>query len=126
MREANEGLPGTLVAGETKIPGLTGSLETTRGSALKDHPPSCQGDLALLPLFPGYQAHWWVPPHSQPSWTHTVSEMSRKVEPSTPPQKMGEIGGDGGGEPSMVTGCRPVIGDPLPPALLPYMFVTAG
>ena len=49
-RECEEGVEeerlGTLDPGETKIPGLTGSLETTRGSALKCDLPSCRSDLS--------------------------------------------------------------------------------
>ncbi len=39
-----EGRPGTLVPSQTKIPGLTGSLEMARGSASRSDPPSCRSD----------------------------------------------------------------------------------
>ena len=26
----------------------------------------------LFPLLPGYQVHWWVPPHPQPTWTQLI------------------------------------------------------
>ena len=49
-REREEGVEeeclGTQDPGVTKIPGLTGSLEMTRGSAWKCDLPSCQSDLS--------------------------------------------------------------------------------
>ena len=41
---------------------------------------SCRGDCQsvagsggiLFPLLPGYQAHWWVLPHPQPTWTQLI------------------------------------------------------
>ncbi len=49
-REWEEGVEeerlGTQDPGETKIPELTRSLETTRGSASKCDPPSCRSDLS--------------------------------------------------------------------------------
>ncbi len=31
----------------------------------------------LFPLLPGHQAHWWVPPHPQPTWSQLVYSSSQ-------------------------------------------------